>query len=128
MPTSIPGSGTDRAAASPAAAEAAGGQGGQVHDRATGPGGIGTDVRDERWSGESARSLAGETRLPRPTRAWWIDVWVQMLRRKPLGTVGAVIVVVMIAAAALAELLSPYGFAQTSLTERFIAMNASHWL
>jgi peptide/nickel transport system permease protein len=51
-----------------------------------------------------------------------------MLRRKPLGTVGAVIVVVMIAAAALAELLSPYGFAQTSLMERFIAMNASHWL
>jgi peptide/nickel transport system permease protein len=51
-----------------------------------------------------------------------------MLRRKPLGTIGAVIVVVMVAAAALAELLSPYGFAQTSLSERFIAMNASHWL
>ena len=42
---------------------------------------------------------------------------------KPLGTVGAVIVVVMVAAAALADLLSPYGFAQTSLSERFIAMN-----
>jgi peptide/nickel transport system permease protein len=57
-----------------------------------------------------------------------VDVWIQMLRRKPLGTVGAVIVVVMVGAAALAEVLSPYGFAQTSLRERFIVMSASHWL
>ena len=62
------------------------------------------------------------------SRAWYLDVWVQMLRRKPLGTVGAVIVLIMLAAAALADLVSPYGFAQTSLPERFIAMNASHWL
>jgi peptide/nickel transport system permease protein len=66
-------------------------------------------------------------RAPR-ARAWYLDVWIQMLRRKPLGTVGLVIVVVMVGAAALAELLSPYGFAQTSLQERFIAMSASHWL
>jgi peptide/nickel transport system permease protein len=62
------------------------------------------------------------------SRAWYVDVWIQMLKRKPLGTVGAVIVVVMVGAAVFAELLSPYGFAQTSLRERFIAMNASHWL
>jgi peptide/nickel transport system permease protein len=67
------------------------------------------------------------TRAPR-SRPWYLDVWVQMLRRKPLGTVGAVIVIVMVGAAALAEVLSPYGFAQTSLGERFIAMSASHWL
>jgi peptide/nickel transport system permease protein len=62
------------------------------------------------------------------SRAWYLDVWVQMLRRKPLGTVGAVIVFIMLAAAALADLVSPYGFAQTSLPERFISMNAAHWL
>ena len=62
------------------------------------------------------------------SRAWYLDVWIQMLRRKPLGTVGAVIVIIMLAAAALADLVSPYGFAQTSLPERFISMNASHWL
>ena len=62
------------------------------------------------------------------SRAWYVDVWIQMLRRKPLGTVGAVIVVVMVGAAAFAELLSPYGFAQTSLQERFISMSAAHWL
>jgi peptide/nickel transport system permease protein len=41
---------------------------------------------------------------------------------------GALIVVLMLAAAVLADLIAPYGFAQTSLRERFIAMNAAHWL
>jgi peptide/nickel transport system permease protein len=51
-----------------------------------------------------------------------------MLRRKPLGTVGSVIVIVMLAAALLADWITPYGFAQTSLRERFISMNGAHWL
>ncbi len=55
-------------------------------------------------------------------------MWVQMVRRKPLGTLGGVIVVVMLAAAVLADWITPYGFAQTSLRERFIAMSPSHWL
>ena len=59
---------------------------------------------------------------------WYLDVWVQMLRRKPLGTAGALIVLVMLAAAVLADVIVPYGFSQTSLRERFISMNASHWL
>ena len=66
-------------------------------------------------------------RLPR-TRAWYVDVWVQMLRRKPLGTAGAVIVAVMLAGAVLADVLTPYGFSQTNLRERFIVMDGSHWL
>jgi ABC-type dipeptide/oligopeptide/nickel transport system permease subunit len=41
---------------------------------------------------------------------------------------GGAIVVVMLAAAVGAEWISPYGFSQTSLPERFIAMNTSHWL
>ncbi|HEX9127323.1 MAG TPA: ABC transporter permease [Methylomirabilota bacterium] len=69
-------------------------------------------------------------RAPRPqaSRPWWADVWIQMLRRKPLGTVGSVIVIVMLAAALLADWITPYGFAQTSLRERFISMNGAHWL
>src|SRR5262245_7013906 len=65
--------------------------------------------------------------LPR-TRPWYADVWVQMLRRKPLGTLGAVNVVVMLALAVLADVITPYGFAQTSLRERFISTSAEHWL
>src|SRR5215470_19863300 len=62
------------------------------------------------------------------TRAWYVDVWVQMIRRKPLGTIGGVIVFVMLASAVLADWIVPYGFAQTNLRERFISMSASHWL
>jgi peptide/nickel transport system permease protein len=65
--------------------------------------------------------------LPR-TRPWYVDVWFQMVRRKPLGTIGAVIVLVMLAAAVLADVITPFGFAETNLRERFIAMSASHWL
>ncbi|MEK7713917.1 MAG: ABC transporter permease, partial [candidate division NC10 bacterium] len=62
------------------------------------------------------------------TRAWYLDVWVQMVRRKPLGTIGGAIVLVMLAAAVLADWISPYGFSQTSLRERFISMSAAHWV
>ncbi len=62
------------------------------------------------------------------TRAWYVDVWIQMLRRKPLGTIGGAIVLVMLAAAVLADWITPYGFAQTSLRERFITMSPAHWL
>jgi len=69
-----------------------------------------------------------DARSARRTRPWYLDVWIQMLRRKPLGSAGAVIVTVMLAAAVLADLIAPYGYAQTSLRERFIAMDHAHWL
>ena len=73
-------------------------------------------------------AVALPARRPESTRPWWADVWIQMLKRKPLGTRGSVIVIVMLAAAVLAEWITPYGFAQTSLRERFISMNGAHWL
>jgi peptide/nickel transport system permease protein len=63
-----------------------------------------------------------------PARPWYTDVWIRMLRRKPLGTIGGAIVLTMLLAAVFADVLTPYGFSQTSLRERFIAANAEHWL
>jgi peptide/nickel transport system permease protein len=63
-----------------------------------------------------------------PARPWYTDVWLRMLRRKPLGTIGGVVVLAMLLAAVLADVLTPYGFSQTNLRERFIAMSAEHWL
>jgi peptide/nickel transport system permease protein len=63
-----------------------------------------------------------------PARPWYVDVWVRMLRRKPLGTLGGVIVLAMLLAAVFADVLTPYGFAQTSLRERFIVASRDHWL
>ena len=36
--------------------------------------------------------LGFAARTPAPARPWYVDVWSQMLRKKPLGTAGAVIV------------------------------------
>jgi len=66
-------------------------------------------------------------RLPR-SLPWYADVWITMLRRKPLGTIGGALVLVMLLAAVLASVLTPYGFAETNLRERFVSMNAAHWL
>ena len=70
----------------------------------------------------------GSAGVAAPTRPWYTDVWVRMLRRKPLGTLGGVIVLAMLLGAVFANVLTPYGFSQTSLRERFIPMNAEHWL
>jgi peptide/nickel transport system permease protein len=78
--------------------------------------------------GASARPLAISTPAPPVTRPWYLDVWIQMVRRKPLGTLGGVIVVAMLAAAVFADFITVYGFAETSLRERFAAMSAAHWL
>jgi peptide/nickel transport system permease protein len=82
-----------------------------------------------RSSSEASPGLARAVPLRGPAaRPWYLDVWIQMLRRKPLGTMGGAIVLAMLAAAMLADVISPYGFAQTSLRERFVAMSATHWL
>src|SRR3989442_11955448 len=67
-------------------------------------------------------------RLPR-SLPWYADAWITMLRRKPLGTIGGALVLVMLLAAVLASVLTPYyGFAETNLRERFVPMSAAHWL
>jgi peptide/nickel transport system permease protein len=63
-----------------------------------------------------------------PARPWYADVWIRLLRRKPLGTIGGVIVLVMLLAAVFADGLTPYGFSQTNLRERFITVSGDHWL
>jgi peptide/nickel transport system permease protein len=75
----------------------------------------------------AAPPLAAAAR-PSRTRPWYLDVWVQMLRRKPLGILGAVIVVVMLGSAILADVITPYGFAETNLKARLGWISGQHWL
>jgi peptide/nickel transport system permease protein len=76
----------------------------------------------------SAPPLTLPIDAPPPSRPWYTDVWVRMVRRKPLGTLGAAIVVVMLVSAVFADRLTPYGYAQTSLKERLVSSNAAHWM
>jgi peptide/nickel transport system permease protein len=73
-------------------------------------------------------TLALDVRRLVRTRPWYVEVWFTMVRRKPLGTIGAAIVLVMLLLAVLADVLTPYGFAETNLRERFVAVSGSHWL
>jgi len=72
---------------------------------------------------EAVRDLAPEA----PPRAW-VDVVIRFTRERPLGAIGAALVLVMGLAALLAQLLAPYD----PLTNDYGAMlappGASHWL
>jgi peptide/nickel transport system permease protein len=72
--------------------------------------------------------VIGAAPVPQRPRAWYVEVWLQLARRKPLGMLGAVIVVSMLTAAVLADVVTPYGFSTTSLRERFVPMSSTHWL
>jgi peptide/nickel transport system permease protein len=79
---------------------------------------------------EALPGRVAEGRSPRRPagRRWYVDVWLQILRRKPLGTAGGLIVLTMLGAAMLADVITPYGYSQTSLAERFQSMSRAHWL
>ena len=66
--------------------------------------------------------------IPFRSRPWYVDVWIQMLRSKPLGVLGAAIVVVMLGSAVLADVITPYGFAETNLKARLSWISGQHWL
>src|ERR1700730_11533705 len=74
----------------------------------------------EAAGGAAAGALHLPARVGPRARPWWLS--------KPLGAVGGAIVLAMLAAAVLADWIAPYGFAQTSLRERFIVASAAHWL
>src|SRR5262249_58233891 len=74
-----------------------------------------------------------EGRLARPTtrtrtRSPFLELWVRLIREKPLGLLGAFIVFTLLGIALFADVIAPYGYAQTSLTQRFRASSAEHWL
>src|SRR5205823_8945006 len=62
------------------------------------------------------------------TRSRFLEIGVRLIREKPLGLLGAGIVLTLLVTAVLADIIAPYGYAQTSLTHRFRASSAEHWL
>ena len=58
----------------------------------------------------------------------WLGAVLWFARRKPLGTAGGLIVVVMAVGAVLAEVLAPYDPLATNFAAMLQAPNANHWL
>jgi peptide/nickel transport system permease protein len=57
-----------------------------------------------------------------------LEVCVRLIREKPLGLLGAGIVFGMLGVAVFADVLAPYGYAQTSLLQRFQGSSLEHWM
>ena len=72
-------------------------------------------------------SLTPRTTVHR-TRSRFLDVGMRLIRDKPLGLLGACIVFTLLGTAVLADVIAPYGYAETRLLHRFRALSIEHWL
>ena len=61
-------------------------------------------------------------------RPAWTSAALDLSRRKPLGAAGAVIVIVMIALALLADLIAPYNPVANAFERMHLAPNVENWL
>jgi len=69
---------------------------------------------------------AGERSTGR--RRLLVDVLVRLVREKPLGTAGAVIVLILLLTGIFADLLAPYGMNEISLADRLDSPSSEHIL
>jgi peptide/nickel transport system permease protein len=80
-----------------------------------------------------SRAKTVEGRVVQPTtrtriRSPWLELVVRLIREKPLGLLGACIVFGLLGVAIFADVIAPYGYAQTHLLQRFQASSVEHWL
>lgn len=73
-------------------------------------------------------STAGAAARWKPSRDQpWVDVLVRLVKHKPLGLVGGVILLAMLIIGALASVLAPYGYNEISLAARLSPPSPAHW-
>jgi peptide/nickel transport system permease protein len=78
---------------------------------------------------ETVRAAWLRRRQPsKRVRSRFLEVWVRLVREKPLGLLGAFIVFGLLFVALFADVIAPYGYAQTSLLHRFKGASTEHWL
>ena len=61
-------------------------------------------------------------------RARWLAVIVDFSRRRPLGAIGAVVVVLMLLVAVFATVISPYDPLAVDFSAMLAPPNVAHWL
>lgn len=61
-------------------------------------------------------------------RGYWTDVLIRLVRSKPLGLIGAIIVLVMTIAAIGAPVLAPFDYQETVITERLKPPSATYFM
>src|SRR3972149_4669745 len=73
--------------------------------------------------------LAGplEVLRERRRRHWAWGLWGRLFREKPLGALGAVMVIALSGVALLADVIAPYGYNDTFFPHRLEAPSAAFW-
>jgi len=64
----------------------------------------------------------------RKKRPLLVDLVIRLVKEKPLGTVGGVIVLLMFLAGILADVISPYPMAEMHMADRLLGPSAQYWL
>jgi peptide/nickel transport system permease protein len=69
-----------------------------------------------------------ETRVERAPPLRWAGRVFWFMRKKPLGALGAVLVVAVLFAGVFAPLIAPYGYSEQNLRQKFKSPSAEHWM
>jgi peptide/nickel transport system permease protein len=77
---------------------------------------------------EGIRSVEVGAFAAEKRRPFLIDVFIRLVREKPLGTVGAAIVVVLLLAGIFANWLAPYGYNEVWVGPKLGSSTAHFWL
>jgi peptide/nickel transport system permease protein len=70
----------------------------------------------------------GTIDVPGPSLSSWVTAVLEFARRKPLGAVGAAVVILMILVAVFANVVAPYDPLKTNYDQMFEHPSARHWL
>jgi peptide/nickel transport system permease protein len=63
-----------------------------------------------------------------PRRARWISAIIDFVRHRPLGAIGAALILLMVAMAATADLIAPYNPVANDYTAMLSGPSGEHWL
>ena len=69
-----------------------------------------------------------EVLAPEASRPGWLATTLEFVRRRPLGAIGAALILVMLLTAALAGVLAPYDPLSTDYGAMLAAPSGAHWL
>jgi len=64
-----------------------------------------------------------ERRLP-----WYLEMWVRLVKEKPLGTIGGILVLLVVIAAIIAPLITVYDPIENNTIMRLKGPSGAHWL
>jgi len=77
---------------------------------------------------ESVRADTGRVETEGKRRALIVDLFVRLVKEKPLGTIGAAIVLIMFLTGIFAEILAPFGMNEMVLAHRLSPPSGTHIL